>query len=178
MKATSKKDPLDTSCRFQADAYYNAAHIIGENDISISKKVSLGDTSSIRQTVGVSITLLAFAVELYTKDLHFAIYGEAPQEHNILTLFEKLPEDIQKIILSDFSINTYRGGINLISSRAKTPMDCLKDISRSFEEWRYAYEKTTLRYEIGFALILIEVIKKIADSTRQSKLLSKLNIKH
>ena len=46
-------------------------------------------------------------------------------------------------------------------------IDHVKAISDSFEKWRYSYESTTLKYDIWFALALIESVKSVADTIRR-----------
>ena len=42
----------------------------------------------------------------------------------------------------------------------------IEKISKGFEKWRYSYESSTLRYEVGFAIDLIESVKIAADRIR------------
>ena len=58
-----------------------------------------------RPTMGIDVVCLAFSVELYLKDVHYAIEGEAPRGHDILKLFEKLSEQIQQEIFTYHTIS-------------------------------------------------------------------------
>ena len=81
----------------------------------------------------MDIVCLAFSVELYIKDLHFALEDKAPRGHDIIKFFEKLPENIQQNILTYHSIRKY-------GWRFKAFKQEIKAISNGFEKWRYSYE--------------------------------------
>jgi HEPN domain-containing protein len=173
------------SIRMQADDFFNAYQVLNDNNEALVDKLEdlagkpLVGTRELgtRPTGGVNIVCLAFSLELYFKDLHFALKGEAPRGHNILVLFKKLPENIRQEILDYDSISQ-----NLFISRGTifSPkkfdndysaydgfIDHVKAISDSFEKWRYSYESTTLKYDIWFALALIESVKSVADTIRR-----------
>ena len=106
------------SIRMQADDFFNAYQVLNDNNEALVDKLEdlagkllagklLVGTKELgtRPTGGVNIVCLAFSLELYFKDLHFALKGEAPRGHNILVLFKKLPENIRQEILDYDSIS-------------------------------------------------------------------------
>ena len=76
-----------------------------------------------------------------------------------MKLFEKLSEQIQQEIFTYHTISKY--GWNFDQFKQE-----IEAISNGFEKWRYSYEVTTLRYNIYFALVLIEAMKSVADAVR------------
>ena len=165
------------SIQVQADDFFNAYLVLKDNNEAMIERLSnspgkpLIGTSELgtRSTTGVDIVCLAFSVELYIKDLHYAIKGKAPRGHNILKLFEKLPEQIQQEIFDYESISqnpfNTRGDIfspNRFTSEYSAYdgfIDQIKAISDGFEKWRYSYESAALHYDISFALAFIESLK-------------------
>lgn len=164
----------------QADDFFNAYLVLKENNEaffeSAGKTHEKAKAFGALPTMGPSVMNLAFSVELYIKDLHFALKGKAPRGHNIFKLFQALPEEVkQKIFAHDaISQNPFATRGNIFSplrfTKAYRPydgfIDQLKDISDGFEKWRYAHEKTTLKYEEWFALAFIEAVKSTADTIR------------
>ncbi|MGH1379275.1 MAG: HEPN domain-containing protein [Alphaproteobacteria bacterium] len=125
-----------------------------------------------------AVVNLAFAVELYIKELHFVIKGKAPYRHNILELFRKLPEETQQEIRNYPSMQkltvyySMHTPLYIPQDKKKNPItDVLEQhlckISDAFEKWRYSYEHGTLVYEESIALALIESIKSISDNLRK-----------
>lgn len=173
------------SIQMQADDFFNAYLVLKDNNEALMKRLQnnpgkphIGTKElGTRITGGVEIVCLAFSVELYIKDLHFAVTGEAPHGHNILKLFEKLPEQIQKEIFSYESISQnpffLRGDSFFPKTFASdfTPfdgfIDQIKAISDGFEKWRYSYESAALRYDSSFALAFIESIKAATGEVRK-----------
>lgn len=171
--------------QMQADDFFNAYLVLKENNevfferqADSSGKLHMGTTNlGVHPTMGVAIVCLAFSVELYIKDLHFATKGEAPRGHKILELFEKLPEQVQQKIFAHSSIsqNPFFTGGNIFSTKRFTGdysaydgfIDQVKAISDGFEKWRYSYESTALRYDSSFALAFIESIKAAAGEVRK-----------
>ena len=98
--------------QMKAEDFFNAYLVLKENNEVLIEKLanSSGKTPEgtkilgTRPAMGVDIVCLAFSVELYIKDLHYAIKGEATRGHNIFELFEKLPEHIQQEIFAYDSI--------------------------------------------------------------------------
>ncbi|HSD97097.1 MAG TPA: hypothetical protein VLB06_08140 [Sulfuricaulis sp.] len=77
-----------------AEHFLNAFEVLKESNEALIDRLanSPGNPSAAkafgaRPTMGVDIVCLAFSVELYVKDLHYAITHEAPRGHHILTLF-------------------------------------------------------------------------------------------
>ena len=82
------------SIQMQADDFFNAYLVLKDNNEALMERLEnnpgkpLIGTKELgtRITGSVEIVCLAFSVELYIKDLHYAINGEAPRGHNILEL--------------------------------------------------------------------------------------------
>jgi len=155
----------EMSSRMQADDFLDAFHL-------------LKDTTT-HTIMGPSIVCLAFSVELYIKDVYFALGIKAPSGrdgHNILKLFGGLPKQTQKEIFTHDAISqnpfSTRGDIfspNRFTSSYTAYngfIDEIKAISRGFEKWRYSYESIALRYNASFAMSFIEAVKSVADAIR------------
>src|SRR5688500_16023899 len=71
-----------------------------------------------------TITNYAFSVELALKLIHALSFGHSARRHNLEELFLSLPD----------------------ASRANLPhlADCVSEIARYFEDWRYPFEKDFL----------------------------------
>lgn len=169
-----------------AEDFLNAFEVLNESNEALINRLSIspGNPSALKAfgvfpTGGADIVCLSFSVELYIKDVHFAVKGKVPRGHNILKLFEKLPEQIQQEIFAHDSIcqNPFftRGDI-FMTKRITSAysaydgfIDQIKAISDGFVKWRYSYESTTLRYDTSFALALIESLKKaVADARKDN----------
>ncbi len=176
---------MSLEIRFQADDFFNAYRVLSENNdaffrhdflskIRLSKKV-MGSFP----TMAPSIVNLAFAVELYIKDLHFAHAGLVPRGHNIFRLYRKLPKKIKRqiffhdsIINRPFATNAPIYLLKRFSGERRNYWGFLhqiKVISDGFEKWRYSYESTTLRYVEGFALVFISAVKSAAFRLRTER---------
>jgi len=149
-----------------AQDFLNAFEVLRESNEAFMDRQS-GDPSSFstervfgtHPTMAVAVVCLAFSVELHLKDLHQTISGEVPQGHKILDLFTRLPDGAQEEIIRHPSIAQYGWD----DSEFETE---LRKISEGFVKWRYAYESTTLRYNIYFAKVLIEATSFVASSKR------------
>ncbi len=156
---------MSSQIRMQADDFFKAYQVLEKNYNTESLTI-----------MGPSVVCLAFAVELYLKDLHFALTSKAPRGHNIKKLFEKLPSKTKQEIFGHKSIsqNPFMIRGNIFSpryySRGYTAydrfIDRMKAISNGFEKWRYSYEGGTLNYDSSFALALIEAVISAADNIR------------
>ncbi len=154
--------------QIQAEDFFNAFKVLRENDESFfenqansSGKPLIGTKKQgTPPTMGVTIVCLAFSVELYIKDVHYAIKGKPPRGHNILKLFEQLPEKNQQDIFTHRSIIEYGWSFEEFKRE-------IIAISDGFEKWRYSYEATTLRYNEYFALAFIAALKSAADTVRK-----------
>lgn len=71
-----------------------------------------------------TIVNYAFAVELALKLIHSLAFGESAKGHDLEKLFGLLPEEI-------------RGNLLHLS-------ECVAEIARYFEDWRYPFEKDLL----------------------------------
>ncbi len=178
---------MSSQIRMQADDFFHAYQVLKEStDATMSKLDKLAGKPLVSKTafggyptLGPSVVCLAFSVELYMKDLHFALKDKAPHVHNILKLYTKLPKQMKREIFAHTSISqnpfATRGPIYLrkrftgAASAYYGFLHQIKAISDGFEKWRYSYERTTLQYEEWFALALIEAVKSAADS-RQPRL--------
>lgn len=150
----------------QAEHFFNAFEVIKESNETLIDRLSNSSGNppaakvfGARPAMGVEIVCLAFSVELYIKDLHYAITREAPRGHNTVKLFEKLPDRTQQEIFTYRSIAEY--GWNFSEFKEQ-----ILAISDGFEKWRYSHEVTTVRYNSYFALVFIEAIKSAAASVR------------
>lgn len=162
---------MSSRIRMQADDFLKAYQVLAENYDKASLVI-----------MTPSVVNLAFALELYIKDLHFAIKGKAPRGHNILKLYKTLPHTIKKEIIKHKAIsqNPFHTRGNIFSPKFYSKnystynrfTDQIKAISKGFEDWRYSHENhNSLNYDTSFALALIEAIKETADNNR--KILSK-----
>lgn len=155
--------------RVQADDFFNAYKILGKSGMAV-------------MTPG--IVCLAFALELYIKDIYYALkmedeFPRGRDGHNILELFRNLPEEKQKEIRSYPAIQKIVAYYSMKLFPLYTPQDKNKKpitdileqqiykISDAFQKWRYSYENGTLNYEKGIALALIEAAKSAADNARR-----------
>jgi hypothetical protein len=83
------------------------------------------------------------------------ITSEAPRGHNILALFDDLPEPTQREIFAHRSIAKYGWSLSEFKEE-------IRAISDGFEKWRYSYELTTVRYNTYFALVFVEALRSAA----------------
>jgi hypothetical protein len=150
--------------RAQADDFFNAYQVLQEH----TENVSL-------TTLGPAVVNLAFAVELYIKELHHVLNKKPPRGkdgHNILKLFEGLPPDVRQQIFAhdSFSQHPFVTHANIFSAGKLSAYEGfisqIDAISDAFEKWRYSYESTTLHYESSFALAFIEAVKSTTNNTR------------
>ncbi len=172
------------SSKEEADYFFNAYLVLKQNDEALMDKLQelagkplVGSKElGTRPTLGVDIVCLAFAVELYIKDVYFAWRGEAPHGHDILKLFEALSEDIRQEIFSHASIsqNPYATRPSMMFPLKKSAtaydgfIEQIKLISDGFVKWRYSYEAGTLQYNSWFAEALIEAMVSIASDVRKT----------
>lgn len=145
-----------------AEHFFNAYEVLRESNETLIHRLSKSSEKrpeakifGVRPAMGIDVVCLAFSVELYIKNLHYVLTNEAPRGHNILALFEKLPEPTQREILFYHSIAKY--GWNMSEFKEE-----IRAISDGFEKWRYSYEVTTVRYNSYFALVFIEALKSVA----------------
>ena len=155
------------SLQFQAEHFYNAYELLRANNEALINRLENSSSApspekvlGVRPTMGVDIVCLAFSVELYIKDVHLALTGKKIRGHDILKLFEKLPDNVQREIFSHRSIAHY--GWNFEEFKLE-----MKAISKGFEKWRYSHEHTNVRYNLYFAFIFIEALIFIADVIRK-----------
>ena len=171
----------------QADDFFNAYMVLNENRNSVmdrlktepEKPLDVSNEPSPRFTGGVDIVCLAFSVELNIKNLHVTLSNEQPKGHNILKLFKKLPEQIQKEIFEHNSISRNpfftRGDIFSPKSYNNdfSPFDGflehIKSIADGFIKWRYSYESMCLKYNSSFAITFIDAIRTVSNRVKANK---------
>ena len=165
------------SASSDAERFFNAFMVLRENDSAIQAEmknlaakhnknlssdhppVSAIGLPNMRHTLGVETVCLAFAVELYIKDLFISSGLAVPRSHHIRKLFEQLPESIQNSVFSAHSSGEY--GWTLEGFKGMLDM-----ISRGFENYRYLYETNHATYHTGFAVKFIQSLKIASDSLR------------
>lgn len=157
---------MSLQVRMQADDFLTAYHVLEKSF-----------NTECLTIMGPSIVCLAFAVELYLKDLHFALTGKTLRGHNICGLFKELPQEIRREIFTCEAIsqNPFLSRGNIHSPRYYSReysfyerfIDQMKAISDGFNKWRYSYESTTLSYDTSFALALIKAIISTSDNIRR-----------
>lgn len=175
------------SIQYQAEYFLNAYHVLRDNNKAAITKLEKAQVRTesaslgieMRITPGIDIVCLAFAVELYMKYLHSVIHDKAPRGHDILKLFQKLPENIQKDIFVSESIrqNPFftRGDIfsPIVNQSSYTAydgfLDNIKAVSDGFEKWRYSHESASLKYNTSFALAFIEAVKTVANNLTKNR---------
>lgn len=149
-----------------AEHFLNAFKVLRESNEVLTDRLAnaRGNPSAVkafgtRPAMGADIVCLAFSVELYVKDLHYAITHEAPRGHDILALFKNLPERTQQQVFCHPSVAHYGWSFPDFEKEVQA-------ISDGFAKWRYSHEFTTLRYNSYFALVFIEAVKSAAASER------------
>ncbi len=174
----------------QADDFFNAYLVLNQsNEIALEKLQKLAEKSVVNEkafgafpTSSPSIVCLAFSIELYIKDIYSALNIKLSRKklkkygHNILKLFDKLPEHTKQDIFSHdlISQNPFMIRGDIFSPKRFSSdyssydrfRDQIKAISSSFVKWRYSYEYRALNYDLSFALTLIEVLKLVSDNIR------------
>lgn len=181
--------------RMDADDFFNAYRILQESDeVLMGKLEKLSGKPLVSKTAfgafpvsTPSIVCLAFALELYIKELHVVLKAresnekdvKAPRGHNILELFRKLPSETQQEIRNYPAIRELiafyameKFPLYIPQDKDKQPItDVLEQqihkISDAFEKWRYSYENGALTYEESTALALIEAIKSATNNARK-----------
>lgn len=170
--------------QMQAEDFFNAYLVLKENEEALMERLQNHPGKPLvgakelgtRTTMGVEIVCLAFSVELFIKSLHYVVTGKIPCGHDILKLFEKLPEEIKQEIFTHDLIcqNPFFTRGNIFSTkRFKSDftaydgfLDQIKAISDGFTKWRYSYESAALRYDTSFAMAFIESIKTTTAGVR------------
>lgn len=151
---------MSTTIRMQADDFFHAYRVLKEsNEKAMNKLFKLAGKPLITQkafgslpTMGVTIVCLAFSLELYIKDLYMALNINPPRGrggHNILKLYEGLPEKTRNEIFSHEAISENPWATReTIFSLKRNPYDGfisrIEAISDGFEKWRYSYESVSL----------------------------------
>ncbi len=154
--------------RMQADDFFNAYQVLKKNYHS--------ETLSI---MGPSIVCLAFALEIYIKDVYYALNIKVPRKHSILDLYTRLPKQYKREIFFHDSISQNPFALREPAIWPRRFSGVLADycgflrqiraVSKGFEDWRYPYEvkSASLQYNSWFAEALIVAVKSVADSVRE-----------
>ncbi len=160
---------MTAQIRMQADDFFKSYQILKKSGPELNNPV---------------VVNLAFSLELYIKDIYYALKIEhriprGRDGHNVLELFRRLPEEtqqeirhypsIQKII-AFYSMQMFP--LYLPQDKDKQPITDIFEqqiykISDAFEKWRYSYENGTLKFEESTVLALIEAVKAAADKVRK-----------
>lgn len=152
-------------CQFEAQSYFNAYELMSKNNQAFLEQEASKIDTGVRQTLRADVVCLAFALELYLKDLYFVVTGEPLIGHKTHELFDKLPEEIQKEIFLHHPENHFI--TKCFMYQGKTPLDKFKSKIRqygdAFVKWRYSHEHTALQYESSFAVNLIKSIIKVTN---------------
>jgi hypothetical protein len=157
--------------RAQADDFFKAYQLLNKSGLELNSP---------------AVVNLAFALELYFKDLHVVLRNKkgnkkkikAPRGHNILELFRKLPPESQQEIRNYPAIQklvafySTQTPFYIPTDKDKHPItDTFEQqifkISDAFEKWRYSYESGALKYEVSMALDFIEAVKSVTDNARR-----------
>lgn len=155
--------------RVQADDFFKAYQVLKNSGPELNSP---------------TVVNLAFSLELYIKDIYYALnmedrFPRGRDGHDILELFRALPEGAQQEIRSYYSIQkivSFRSlemfPLYIPQDKKKQPItDTLEQqiykISDAFQKWRYSHENGTLNYEESTALALIEAAKSAADNARR-----------
>lgn len=103
-----------------------------------------------------------FALEVYLKGIIELVDGGSPKGHDLLKIFEKLPEKIQNQLEAKFSgVVKEDGPVETLSIR-----ECLKQHQNAFVDWRYLYEtdfvdKVSVGNVVALAMTMDEVFLNI-----------------
>jgi HEPN domain-containing protein len=160
---------VHTRIRIQADDFFKAYQTLKQSY----------DTASLA-VMGPSIVCLAFSIELYLKEAYCLLNKELPRGHDghdILKLFQGLPEEIQQEIFSHEAIISQspwpRGDIFSPKRYTEPPsafdgfLYGIQVISKGFTDWRYSHEKkSNLRYNSDFAGTFITAVKSVSDGIK------------
>ena len=166
---------MKISLKMRAEDFFNAYLVLRENNHNIINKLenSNSNTEPLYPTMSVDIVCLAFAVELYIKDVYHALGEKTPRKHDILELFQHLPENMRQEIFAHDSISqnpfATRGNIFSVKKPASAYDGFIQQIeliSNGFTKWRYSYEFETFKYDTWFAEALIEAMISTANSLR------------
>ena len=153
-------------CQSQAEGFFNAYELLTKNNQAyMEQEASEKNSTSIRQTFKTDIVCLAFALELFLKDLYFVVNGVPLSGHKIHKLFDQLTEEIQEEIFQHHPENYFITACFMYPG--KSPLDKFKSKIRhygdGFVKWRYSHEHLALFYETSFVVGLIQSITKVTS---------------
>lgn len=131
--------------------------LIAANRLSEQRPI-LG-TGNVEWPVVPYVVALAFALEMAMKAIILAADGKCAHTHELLKLYNKLPELVK---------NESAAIMNMTSLEMRMK---LAKVNKTFEEWRYYYESTSLEVDPAFLKNLAQVL---CDACK--KLLTQKNI--
>jgi hypothetical protein len=105
----------------------------------------------------------AFSFELYLKCLCVISLGEYPWEHKLEEIFNTLPEDIQKQIVSDHDSSVVTRTITQAIPTRGDFVEALRIATNAFTEHRYIFESGEPKYEYSLSFPLISVKNTIIN---------------
>ena len=172
--------------KVQADDFFNAFRILNESDKVLMERLSQDKGTPIDTSKAFgshvanvpSIVCLSFALELYLKALIYLTTKKSYKSHNILNLFNKLPNkekmeifEHKKICENPFITRGAKFSMRKFQHDF-TPYEGFKEqlasISKAFQDWRYSHEKGAVSYDVSLALTVIEAIKSATNKAYES----------
>lgn len=134
-KGLYREISTDDAMHGQANSFAGVANDLYERDLK--------DSPYKGSSAAPFVVNAVFSIEIYLKTIHF-LYGSNVRGHDLLDLYERLHDDAKSIVLASAEDIRPRykleEGIDFI--------DCLRSLSRAFEDWRYLYEHSKLRTEL------------------------------
>lgn len=108
---------------------------------------------------------LAFACELYFKQLLGIIQKDNIQGHKLKTLFEEISPEVKKEIKTEYNKKMNNDDEGKNTYKTLSFEDCLDVYNTAFEDWRYTYEggKTCNTVAEREFFTLVSIVKRIAD---------------
>jgi hypothetical protein len=128
-KGIVREVPLAKSIFMQALSFCRAASVLQEHDLT-------RDATTLPMVAPFVVTA-TFAAELYLKVLH-EVCGHSARGHNLLDLFDGLPESTRNRIAQLAARYASAFGVPEVSS--VTVRATVESLATAFVEWRYWYE--------------------------------------
>lgn len=152
-------------CQFEAQSYFNAYELLNKNNQAFLEQEASRKDAGVHQTLRTDVVCLAFALELFLKDLYFVTNRKIVKGHKIHELFNQLSEEIQEEIFLHHPENYFIAASFMYPG--KTPLDKFKSkihhYGDAFVKWRYSHEHKALHYESSFVVDLIKSITKVTN---------------
>ncbi|WP_160036294.1 hypothetical protein [Paenibacillus sp. An7] len=123
----------------QAELFFRATNLIVDE-----RTKDIGEFLEGRKELDMSLEIPemvngVFSIELYLKCLHYIRNKEMKRLHNIIDLYNSLPEEDQAEIRSRYR-STKSSDPNRKEFLNRNFDDLLSALDRAFIEWRYIYE--------------------------------------